>query len=207
MMNHHVTSGLCLLAIVFLLASCTTQVTVEGSVPTPLVSKIPARVGIHYSDQFKTFEYKEVLPEYGTYKIDLGAQNLSFFRNLMTSMFETVNEVGEPPVIDQQAAFDGYLVPRIVKYGFLTPAISGLKFYSASIQYSVTLMDDNGQKVGEWNIVGYGKAEGGTFGGDDALGEATMLAIRDGGARIALELRNKPEFQSWVRSVTDRRGG
>ena len=55
------------------------------------------------------------------------------------------------------------LFRSIEKYGFLTPSISGLKFYSASIEYRVAMYDKVGAKVGDWNIVGYGKSEGGLF--------------------------------------------
>jgi len=185
-----------------LLASCTTSVTVEGTVPTPLVVKIPATIGVHFSDEFKTFHYQEVLEDSGTWKVDLGEQNLTFFQNLFSSMFSAVEEVSELPFQEgEMQHLDGVLVPRIVKYGFLTPAISGLKFYSASIQYQILLYDHAGEVIGDWNILGYGKSEGGSFSADDALGDATMLAIRDGGARIAIEMSQQPQIIKWVQTI------
>ena len=50
--------------------------------------------------------------------------------------------------------------------------------------------------------MGYGKSEGGSFGADDALGEATMLAIRDGGARIAIEMSQQPQVVAWVTEIS-----
>lgn len=195
--------GICFL-LVLALSGCTTSVTVEGTVPTPLVAKIPARVGVYYSPDFKSFRHEEVIQERGTYKVDLGNQNLTFFRNLMDAMFDSVAEVGEPPLSEAEMdSLDGVLVPEIVKYGFLTPAVSGLSFYSASIHYRITLYDDTGTKVGDWTLVGYGKAEGGVFSGDDALGEATLLAIRDGGARIAIDLPAEPNVVAWVEGGKD----
>ena len=96
------------------------------------------------------------------------------------------------------ASLDGVFIPRIEKYGFLTPGISGLKFYSASIEYRIALYDKAGQKVGDWNIIGYGKSEGGMFTADEAINEATVLAIRDGGARIAIELIDQPSVRAWI---------
>jgi hypothetical protein len=60
------------------------------------------------------------------------------------------------------------------------------------------MIDMAGNQLADWTVVGYGKSEGGAFGGDDALGEATMLAIRDGGARISIGLTNQPEVAKWV---------
>ncbi len=181
------------------LSGCTTSVVVEGSVPTPLVAKIPARVGVYYSDEFRNYRYQEVIRDSGTWNIDLGSQNLTFFDNLLETLFESVAEIPEPPLTrEEMASLDGVFIPRIEKYGFLTPGISGLKFYSASIEYRIALYDKAGQKVGDWNIIGYGKSEGGMFTADEAINEATVLAIRDGGARIAIELIDQPSVRAWI---------
>ncbi|MDG2070651.1 MAG: hypothetical protein P8J55_02715 [Pseudomonadales bacterium] len=176
------------LVLLMLQAGCPTRnVTVAGSVPTPLVERIPASIGIYYSYEFKSFEHKEALPGSGSYRIDLGGQNLDFFRNLLGAMFAEVIEVNQPSV-QEGDELDAILIPEIVKYGFLVPSVSTLTFFEASIEYQITVLDRAGQELGKLRIVGYGKAEGSMFGGVDAVGEATMLAIRDGGARIATEL-------------------
>ena len=169
--------------------ACTTNVVVEGSVPTPLIEKVPIRVGIYYSDSFKSYEHKEKLPEAGHYRIPLGEKNLMFFRNLTDALFLEVVELEEPRLAaTQQEHLDAILIPEIVKYGFLVPAVSTLTFYEASIEYELTLTARDGGDIGSWKVVGYGKAEAAMFGGREAVGEATMQAIRDGGARIATEV-------------------
>lgn len=174
----------------------------EGSVPTPLVNKIPARVGVFYSEEFRSFRHKEEIREAGNWDIDLGPQNLTFFSNLLDSLFLDVEQVREPPLTaEEMADLDGVVVPRIEKYGFLTPSISGLKFYSASIEYRIALYNSAGEKIGDWNIIGYGKSEGGMFTADEAINEATVLAIRDGGARIAIELIDQPAVREWMKSL------
>lgn len=181
------------------LSGCTTTVVVEGSVPTPLVRKIPAQVGVYYDENFKNFQHQEDLELEGTWKINFGEQNLTFFRNLMESLFDSVEELETPePAADESAQLDAVLIPKIEKYGFLTPSLSGLKFYSASIHYRITMVDMAGNELADWTVVGYGKSEGGAFGGDSALGEATMLAIRDGGARISIGLTSQPEVAKWL---------
>lgn len=188
------------LMMILVVPACTTNVVVEGTVPSPLVVKIPARVGVYYSEDFRNFRYQEAIRDAGTWNIDLGAQNLSFFRNLTSALFTSVQEVREPPLTTEEMRdLDGIMIPYIEKYGFLTPSISGLKFYSASIEYRIVLYNKTGKKIGDWNIVGYGKSEGGMFTGDEAINEATVLAIRDGGARIAIELIDQPAVQAWLR--------
>ncbi len=182
-----------------LLCSCSTSVTVEGSLPTPLVKRIPASVGVYFSPEFESFRHEEVIAQVGSFKVDFGQQNLNFFSNLLAAMFNSVTLVDEPPVPpEQMAGLDGVLVPEIVKFGFLTPGISGLNFYSASIHYRLTLFGRDGSKLADWTVVGYGKAEATAFGNDEALKQATLLAIRDGGARIALEMPAEPAFAAWI---------
>ena len=184
------------------LQSCTTSVVVEGTVPTPLVSIIPARMGVYYSDEFRRFKHEEVFRDSGGWSIDLGKQNLRFFQNLTKSLFAGIQEVHQPPLTTEEMRnLDGVFIPSIEKYGFLTPSISGLKFYSASIEYRVAMYDKIGTKIGDWNIVGYGKSEGGLFSSDEAINEATVLAIRDGGARIAIELIDQPVVRAWLQSL------
>ena len=183
------------------LQSCTTSVVVEGTVPTPLVSVIPARMGVYYSDEFRRFKHEEVLRDSGGWHIDLGKQNLRFFQNLTKSLFAEIQEVHQPPLTTEEMRdLDGVFIPSIEKYGFLTPSIMGVEFYSASIEYRVAMYDKVGAKIGDWNIVGYGKSEGGLFSSDEAINEATVLAIRDGGARIAIELIDQPAVQAWLQS-------
>ena len=187
---------------VLLLQGCTTSVVVVGTVPTPLVARIPARIGVYYSDEYKHFRHQEAIRDSGTWNIDLGAQNLSFARNLLGSMFQSVEEVHEPPLTTEEMTdLDGIIIPYIKEYGFLTPSVSVLKFYSASIEYRIVMFDKTGKKIGDWNIVGYGKSEGGLFGSDEAVNEATVLAIRDGGARLAIELIDQPAIQAWLKRL------
>ncbi|MFT7688378.1 MAG: hypothetical protein ACI9FB_003741 [Candidatus Azotimanducaceae bacterium] len=188
-----------LIAMLLMLTSCVTNVIVEGSVPTPLVDKMPVKVAIYYDESFKNFVHSESLTDEGKWEVELGKQNLLFFRNLMNAMFETVVEVDSPDLIeDGGEQFDGIIIPQIEKYGFLTPNISGLKFFSASIHYRLTLLSNENKKLTDYAVVGYGKSEPGGFSAAPALGQATMLAIRDGGTRISTEFRSVPAVSKWL---------
>ena len=183
--------GLMLLPFLLVLTqnACTNVVVVHGSLPTPLVEKIPARLGVYYSKEFQFFQHRENLPQSGAFEIDLGKQNLNFFRNLSSALFAEVREIDSPELTAEQGLeLDAVIIPSIVEYGFLVPAMSTLTFHEVSIRYQIQLNDRYGKDLGLWSFVGYGKAEASTFGAGEAVGEATMLAIRDGGARIATEV-------------------
>jgi hypothetical protein len=194
-----VIKGLVGLLTLGLLVSCTTNVQVEGSVPTPLVAKIPANVAIFYDEKFKNFVHTEELDTEGTWNINLGEKNLEFFRNLSNAMFSSVTEVDSHEMTpEQQVQFDGLIIPTIDEYGFLTPNIGVLPFYSVSIRYQVLILNKQNERVAKYEVVGYGKSEGNSFTAGDAVGDATMLAIRDGGQQIAVELRHQPAIIEWL---------
>jgi hypothetical protein len=189
-------------------AGCNTNVTVEGTLPTPLVRKLPLNIGVYYPPAFRDFTHQERIYEQGTWTVDMGTQNLEFFRGMFTAMFNQVVEIQELtiPTGDEVGAgsvsvpeeLDGIIVPEIAKYGFLTPQISGLSFFSASIHYRISIYDKAGNLAVNWVVVGYGKSPTSMFGDDKALGEATMLAIRDGGARIAIGTFQHPAVLKWL---------
>ena len=193
------------LVLLFLLglSGCATNISVKGSLPTPVVAQAPVTVGVYYSPDFRKFKHHEVIDKRQTYNIDFGQQNYVFFRVLMSAMFKSVVPVGQPPLSPNQArGLDGVIVPQIVKYGFLTPEISGLNFYSASITYRITLYTPGGKKLHAWTLVGYGKSESTMFGGaKQALADATLQAIRDGGARIAIQIPSDPAFIAWIHNA------
>ena len=189
---------------VLLLSACSKTVVIQGSVPTPLVAQIPLRLGIYYSDSFKNFSYEESLKSEGNWTIELGQQNVLFFRELFTTLFLKVIEVDEEQLSAeaiQALGLDGVLIPEIEEYGFLTPGISGLKFYSASVKYNLRLLNRQAAVTGEWHVVGYGKSEGGTFQGGEAVNSATLLAIRDGGARIAIDFPRQAFVKAFLASL------
>jgi hypothetical protein len=138
----------------------------------------------------------------------MGAQNLAFFRRIFSSMFSQVTEIPvfdlpEGDELDKKpivlpAGLDALLVPELLKYGFLTPQISGLDFFSASIHYRLRVYDRDGNLAVNWMIVGYGKSPDKVLGGGKALEQATTLAIRDAGARIAIETRQHPAVIRWL---------
>ena len=188
-----------LLALLAGTSGCTNSVEVKGRLPTPLVARIPARVGVFYPAEFRDFRHDEAIEGGGTWDINLGKQNHAFFGNLFAALFREAREMSQASLAtDEAAGLDGMLIPHIDKYEFLTPSISGLNFYSASIKYRLALYDRAGMKVGEWRILGYGKSEGSAFKGERALSDATRIAIRDGGARVAIELAGKPAVQKWL---------
>ena len=195
------------IALLGVLASCSTSVQVEGEVPKLLIPAIDRSV-LFVKPASLDYTHDETLPRGGDWSIALGPMNDAFFRELLDSMFVSVAQtrVETDGLVGAggQALFpdvDGQVRIDLVEYGFLTPQISGLNFFSASTKFRIELGSADGQTLGVWQVVGYGKAEAGTFQAADAVNSATVLAIRDAGARIAIELPRQSFFQAWLEAT------
>lgn len=196
-----------LIALLGFLASCSTSVQVDGEVPKLLIPAIDRSV-LFVKPPSLDYTHNETLPRGGDWSIVLGPMNDVFFRELLDSMFVSVAQTrvetdglvgaGKQGLL---ADVDGQIRIDLVEYGFLTPQISGLNFFSASTKFRIELGGTDGQTLGVWQVVGYGKAEAGTFQAADAVNSATVLAIRDAGARIAIELPRQSFFQTWLEAT------
>ena len=189
-----------------LLGSCSRSVTVNGVVPTPLVNKIPITIGIVMTDAFRLHRHEEKLPRGGgQWQIETGAQQTRFFQSLFTTMFAETTVVDAANCAEVSATDNvtrncpaGFLQIDLLEFAFLTPQLSGLNFFSTSKKYQLTLTGQSGQVIDSWIFVGYGKSDGGAFQAGEALNNASVEALRDAGARIAVGWSKRPAIRSWL---------
>ncbi len=192
-----------------ILAGCSRSVTVTGTVPTPLVTELPIVVGVLVSEDFKSYVHAEKLPRGGgQWQIEVGTLQTRFFDALLNELFvdaRWVNEMNCDPAGQRlgsavEGCPQGYVQLELKEYAFLMPELSGLNFVSTSIKYQLTLFSDAGDVLDSWTFVGYGKSDIGAFQAVEALNNASVEALRDAGARIALEWPKLPGVAAWLQS-------
>ena len=66
------------------------SVTVDISVPRPLVDPLAVRLGVYFDDTLKGYVHEEELEDYGIYRIDIGASQAPVFAQVFDAMFERV---------------------------------------------------------------------------------------------------------------------
>lgn len=232
------------------------SVTVNVSVPRPLVEPIDAAVGIYYNDELMNYVHEEELVEYGVYRIDIGASQAPVFAQVFDAMFETVVPVArvdgddatadetnadettaeEPNADDPDAegpdsaaegdeadtsqdpqpvrftrpdgtppAVAGIIAPSIEEVQFAIPKQTGSEFYEVWISYRLDLYDTNGNRLGEYPVIGYGKANEANFSGlgqaSPALNTATIWALRDAAAMLSFQFRSQAQSQDWLAMI------
>lgn len=170
------------------LTACESQVAMlDPRIPDPLISQLPMTVGVRYPEAFENFVHEERVIGKDTWQIDLGQSNRLLFDKLLGAMFSEVIEIpagADPSTLN----IDAMIEPSIDAFEFSVPAQSQTEAFAVWIRYRIKIFDDAGTQVANWPIAAYGKSQSTTFGGDNALRFAAVLAMRDAAALIILQM-------------------
>lgn len=186
------------------MAGCTSAVVVETEFPTPLVNTLPVSVGLYYEPKLRDFIHAEALPRSSTWTIDLGDANLAMLDPLYDTLFADTREIDELPPSPVNAGLDGILASTIEEYQFDVPRSTRDEFVEVWLKYRLELLRPDGNVVVEWEAIGYGKAE---IDGkrEDAVQRASIVAMREAGARISTEFAEQQPVIDWVEDVINGR--
>ncbi len=101
-----------------------------------------------------------------------------------------------PPPPADAAAVDAVLASTMEEFQFDVPQSSRDEFVEVWLQYRLTLLDGDDVVI-EWFVPGYGKAE---IDGnrEEAVHRASIVAMREAGARISTEFMQQPAVQTWL---------
>ncbi len=171
-----------------LLAGCGSNVVLEApTIPTPLIDKIPASVGLRMPAEFAHYVHEEEVLGREEWSIDLGNSNAALFEQLFGFMFEevTVLTAGDDP---EQFTFDALIEPSIDAFEFSVPNQSKTDAFAVWIRYRIKVFDSDGDQVANWPVSAYGKSETTALRGSRALQRAAILAMRDAAALMIMKL-------------------
>lgn len=189
------------------LGGCSTEVALHNpTIPEPLVAPIPIVVGVRYPEAFDHFVHEEQVIGREKWQIDLGQSNKLLFNQLFGSLF------GEVKLIDREgdaASFgvDALIEPTIDAFEFSVPEQSQTDSFAVWIRYRIRIYDNQGTQIANWPISAYGKSLTTTFGGDDALRRAAVLAMRDAAALIIMQLDRTTGISSLAKAKAESANG
>lgn len=179
-------------AAMVLLAGCgPVKLVASTNIPPPLVVKIPIGVALFVPTEFSSYVHKE--ERWSTkWHVDLGKAQTDGITRLMNAMFErviTVESVNAGTQVPGGVA--AILEPSIEEYAFVTPRDAGSPFYAVSIKYRVNVYLPDGKLADSWGFTGYGTSPSQGLSSQAPLSTATALAMRDAGAKLAVEFREQ----------------
>jgi hypothetical protein len=176
-----------------MLAGCgPVKLVANTNIPPPLVMKVPIGVALFIPTEFSSYVHKE--ERWSTkWQIELGQAQTDGITRLMNAMFEkvvTVDSVNAGTQVPGGVA--AILEPSIEEYAFVTPRDAGSPFYAVSIKYRVNVYMPDGKLADSWGFTGYGTSPSQGLSSEAPLHAATALAMRDAGAKLAVEFREQP---------------
>jgi hypothetical protein len=181
-------------------SGCTTTASIPMDFPTPLVEPLPLRVGVRYADALQDYEHRELIPNDRQWVVQLGDANIAMFESVFGSMFdETRPADDEVARIASAASLDAVIEPELESYEFSTPLESGDPFFTVWMTYRMRMYDAEGRLIADWPIRAYGKSKQKILDSDQSLAQATIMAMRDAGAELALEFASQPRIREWLR--------
>ncbi len=167
------------------------KLVATSNIPAPLVVKIPVAVALFIPKEFSEFVYTE--ERSGTnWNVSLGKAQSDGLTGLLTAMFDHVVMVDSINAGSQVGSeVRAILEPSVEEYAFVTPRDAGSPFFAVSIKYRVNVYTPDGRLADSWGFTGYGTAPSQGMSSSAPLTEATALALRDAGAKLAVEFREQ----------------
>jgi len=184
-----------------MLAGCnqSLELKVDSEVPTPLVDKIPVAMGVYYDDNFKNYSYHEDSADRKNWDIESGPSQVALFDQVLPSMFRNVKHIESLPVAGDNTGVQAVLVPSIEEMQFSLPKETRLDMYEVWIKYKIRLQDINGNVIAEWPLTAYGKSSTEFMKNrEQGLNGAMELALRDAGAKMAIDFPKVTEVKQWL---------
>jgi hypothetical protein len=175
------------------LAACgPVHLVAKSNIPTPLIAKMPVGVALYVPTEFSQYVHKE--ERNGTkWQIDIGRAQTETVTRLINAMFDQVIPVDSVNSGATHAnEVRAILEPSVEEFAFVTPRDAGSPYFAVSIKYRVNVYSPDGKLADSWGFTGYGTAPAQGVIMEDPLVEATSLAMRDAGAKLAVEFREQP---------------
>ncbi len=192
-------SLIAILSLIFLNA-CTSTLVVDGDFPSPLISKLPYSVGVHYPENFKNYTYKEASKDRQKWIIIAGDAQTELFQTVLPGMFESVSQFDTLPPYEIPPDVDMIISPTLTAFEYTLPTETSIKVYDIWLKYNIQVFSNQGSLIADYNMTAYGKTPvGGILSTNEAaLNLAIVAALRDAGANLILDFAKVPEIRAWL---------
>jgi hypothetical protein len=185
-----------------MLGACTTtKLDTRAQLPPPLLEQLPIRVGVYYSKEFREYVHRETRSKID-YEVNLGPAHVTNMDWLLKAMFREIVHVDDPSrVASVVPPLTFVLEPKFEEFSFLTPKDVAGEAFIVTIRYLLTLYDGAGARVDSFAFTGYGREKARTLASKEPLALATQRAMRDAGAKVAVELTDQESVRLMLRGA------
>ena len=193
---HSITRLLLLLTTLLILAGCSSSasVQIDRNFPSVLAKPKPIAASIVLTEEFSNY----IAQPNDKTVIDLGSAQVQVMKNAFAGLFNKVEFV---TTADQITTDNGLIItPSVREVQVSTPSDNYLNVFEVWIKYNLDIADSNGDPIVSWFMPAYGKTPDAFMASKSkAIEEASIIALRDSGAKLMLDFYRIPAIYGWLR--------
>jgi len=183
-----------LLAAMALLAGCMSiSVQVEQEFPAVVAKPRDMNIVLVMDHEFRNYQAR---PNEKT-KIQLGAAQVEALSKAFNGLFAQVAVVSSKDQAGPDT--DLVIIPSVLEVQLSTPSESFLNVFEVWIKYKLDIETADGVPVDSWFLPAYGKTQHSyLLSRTTAIEDATVVALRDVGAKLMLDFFRIPAIHGWL---------
>ena len=176
-----------------LLSGCTTFVEVEKDFPDMVAQPRELSVVLVMSNEFRNYQAQPTKDD----RIQLGPAQVAALTNAFSGLFSEVAVVSSRREASPDA--DLVIIPTVREVQLSSPSESYLNVYEVWIKYSLDIETADGVPIDSWFLPAYGKTPHSyLLSRSKAIQEASVVALRDAGAKLMLDFFRIPAIYGWM---------
>ena len=177
------------------LASCSSTAIVEIDTSFPAVLSQPKVLSavIVFDDEFVSYVGK---PNENT-SVSIGKAQVDLLKNAFSGLFATIEFESS---IDNLNTDSGIIItPSVQQIQVSTPSEHYLNVFEVWIKYNLKIETADGRLIANWFMPAYGKTPDVFMSSKEkAIEQATIIALRDAGAKLLLDFYRIPALNQWL---------
>lgn len=193
--------GLVLLTMA-LLGGCTSNVRVDETFPVVVAEPRDMNAVLVMNREFRTYQAS---PNEKT-NITIGSSQVDLMTKAFSGLFASVTVVSSKDQIGPDT--DLVIIPSVREVQLSTPTESYLNVYEVWIKYNLDIETPDGVPIDSWFLPAYGKTPYSfLFSRGLAVETATVVALRDAGAKLMLDFFRIPAIYGWMQQRKAEKAG
>jgi hypothetical protein len=188
------------LSLVAVLAGCssTTELRIEEDFPNVVFEPRDFKAAVVFDSGFRAYQAR---PNDQTF-IDIGSAQVDLLSKAFRGLFREVEVLSARAQLGPDT--DIVITPSVLEVQLSTPSDSYLNVYEVWIKYNLDIESADGEAIDSWFMPAYGKTpDSFMLSRTEAIKEATIVALRDAGAKLLLDFFRIPSVYSWMERQRD----
>ena len=165
----------------------------SGGGPTVVAEPRDIHAAVVFDDAFRAY----IGVPNSTTNIDFGTAQVELLTKAFQGLFQQVDVLSARE--EMQAGTELVIVPSVLEVQVSVPSESYLNVYEVWIKYNLDLETAEGVPIDSWFLPAYGKTpDSMMLSRSKAIQEATVVALRDAGAKLLLDFYRIPAVYGWL---------